>query len=90
MEADMSLVRTQPERHVINCEDRFGWEGGVAGRSATIEQSFNKPLPFIPTVIYGFRHIDLVAKDPPRVSLSLPSVTEWGLSLGLKSFLHPT
>ena len=86
----MSLVRTQPERHVINCADRLGWKDGVAGRSAIIEQSFNKPLPFIPTVIYGLRHINVAAKDSPRVALSLPSVTEWGFSLGLKSFLHPT
>ncbi|RFN47650.1 hypothetical protein FIE12Z_8107 [Fusarium flagelliforme] len=90
MESDMSLVRTQPERHVINCEERLDWKGGVAGRSATIEQSFNKPLPFVPTVIYGFKHFNVAAKGSPRVALSLPSVTEWGFSLGLKSFLHPT
>ncbi|GKU04421.1 hypothetical protein FLAG1_07120 [Fusarium langsethiae] len=90
MEADMSLVRTQPEQHLINCRERLGWTGGIAGRSAVLEQSFYKPLPFIPTVIYGFRHIDVAHTDSPRVALTLPSVTEWGFSLGLKSFLHST
>ena len=85
----MSLIRTQPERHLIDCGGRLNWEGGVAVRSATIEQSFNKPLPFVPTVIYGFKHINVAAKDSPRVALSLPSVTEWGFSLSLKSFLLP-
>ncbi|KAF0636019.1 hypothetical protein FPSE5266_20341 [Fusarium pseudograminearum] len=90
MEADMSLVRTQPEQHLINGRERLNWEGGVAGRSAVLEQSFYKPLPFIPTVIYGFRHIDIAHTDSPRVALTLPSVSEWGFSLGLKSYLHPT
>ncbi|KAF5670062.1 hypothetical protein FHETE_4745 [Fusarium heterosporum] len=90
MDADMSIVRTDPERHVIDCRGRLGWKGGVPGRSATIEQSFYKPLPLIPTVIYGFRKIDVAHTDSPRVALTLPSVTEWGFSLGLKSFLHPT
>ncbi|KAF5237904.1 hypothetical protein FAUST_5856 [Fusarium austroamericanum] len=90
MEADMSLVRTQPEQHLINCRERLNREGGVAGRSAVLEQSFYKPLPFIPTVIYGFRHIDIAHTDSPRVAFTLPSVSEWGFSLGLKSYLHPT
>ncbi|KAH6991891.1 hypothetical protein EDB82DRAFT_573679 [Fusarium venenatum] len=90
MEADMSLVRTQPEQHLINCRERLGWKDYVAGRSAVLEQSFYKPLPLIPTVIYGFRHIDVAHTDSPRVALTLPSVTEWGFSLGLKSFLHNT
>ncbi|OBS23324.1 hypothetical protein FPOA_03873 [Fusarium poae] len=89
-EADISLLRTQPEEHMIDCRERLNWQDGVAGRRVVLDQPFDYPLPFIPAVIYGFRHIEVAHQNSPRVALTLPSVTEWGFSLGLKSFLHDT
>ncbi|KAF9766785.1 hypothetical protein IL306_000743 [Fusarium sp. DS 682] len=51
---------------------------------------FTKPLPIVPTVIYGFRAIEASAANSPRVALNLSSVSETGISLSLNSFLHPT
>ncbi|KAL6695235.1 hypothetical protein J3F84DRAFT_395426 [Trichoderma pleuroticola] len=76
-------------RYYSGCE-HLGWEGTVAGRCATFTHTFTNPLPIVPTVIYGFRLIDVTNVNGPRVALSLPSVSESGFTLSAKSFLHGT
>ncbi|KAG7406377.1 hypothetical protein Forpe1208_v013961 [Fusarium oxysporum f. sp. rapae] len=87
---DPSTIVTEPEAMYISCRERLAWQDGAPGRSATFEQSFAKPLPIVPTILYGFRGIVVAAADSPRVALNLSSVTEWGFKLSLKSFLHNT
>ncbi|KAJ3542936.1 hypothetical protein NM208_g3838 [Fusarium decemcellulare] len=90
VDVDPSTIVNEPEAFYLSCRERLGWRGALAGRSGTLQHKFTKPLPVAPTVIYGFRTIDISSTDSPRVALSLPSVSETGFSLSLKSFLHST
>ncbi|KAJ5646745.1 hypothetical protein N7490_003117 [Penicillium lividum] len=87
---DSSTIITEAEGLVFKARERFGWQGGAPGRKALFEHTFEKPMPIVPTVIYGFRWIDVDGRDSPRVSLALQSVSETGLTLSAKSFLHNT
>lgn len=57
---------------------------------ANLEHRFEKPLPIVPTALYGFHAIQARAGNAPRVALSLSSLSENGFTLSLKSFLHQT
>ncbi|KAL7919280.1 hypothetical protein ACQKWADRAFT_329932 [Trichoderma austrokoningii] len=62
----------------------------VAGRYGKFQYDFPKPLPIVPTVIYGFSLIDVAGTNSPRVAISLSNVTESGCILSAKPFLHGT
>ncbi|KAL7815141.1 hypothetical protein V8C26DRAFT_402544 [Trichoderma gracile] len=87
---DTSSVETNVDARYWSGHEHGGWQGTGVGRSATFEETFARPLPIVPTVIYGFRLIDVAGSNSPRVALSLPSVSETGYTLSAKSFLHGT
>ncbi|KAF5567875.1 hypothetical protein FNAPI_449 [Fusarium napiforme] len=90
VDVDPSTIETEAEAFHLSCRERLGWTDAAAGRSGTLQHRFAKPLPVVPTVIYGFRAIEVSSTNSPRVALNLSSVSETGISLSLKSFLHPT
>ncbi|KAK0760790.1 hypothetical protein N5P37_005726 [Trichoderma harzianum] len=87
---DPSTVTTDAEARYFSGYRHLAWRGTVAGRCGTFQHNFSKPLPIVPTVIYGFLAIDVTNVNGPRVALSLPSVSETGYTLSAKSFLHGT
>lgn len=87
---DPSTIVTDVDAFYLSSYERFGWLDNAPGRSAVFKQQFAKPLPIVPTVIYGFRRIDVLGNNSPRVALSLQSVSESGFTLSAKSFLHRT
>ncbi|CAH0004452.1 unnamed protein product [Clonostachys byssicola] len=89
-DVDPSTIVTEPQSFYLSCRERFGWQEYAAGRIANLEHRFEKPLPIVPTVLYGFRAIQARAGNAPRVALSLSSLSETGFTLSLKSFLHET
>ncbi|PTB62067.1 hypothetical protein BBK36DRAFT_1163396 [Trichoderma citrinoviride] len=87
---DTAKIMTNTEARYWSGYEHKGWRGSVAGRCATFADTFARPLPIVPTVIYGFRVIDVANINAPRLALSLPSVSETGYTLSAKSFLHGT
>ncbi|KAM5344385.1 hypothetical protein ACJ41O_012922 [Fusarium nematophilum] len=87
---DTSTVVTDAQAFCLSGRDDVGWQNSSFGRGGKIQHTFDKPLPIVPTVIYGFRTIDVGPTNSPRVALSLPSVSETGFTLSVKSFLHET
>lgn len=87
---DPATVTIDADARYFSGYEHLAWRGTVAGRCGTFQHNFSKPLPIVPTVIYGFRVIDVTNVNGPRVALSLPFVSETGYTLSAKSFLHGT
>jgi len=88
---DPSTIATDADALYLGMSESQGaLKDPPPGRSAVFEHNFAKPLPIVPTVIYGFRRIDVYPTNAPRVALSLPSVSEIGFTLLAKSYLHKT
>ncbi|KAF4343297.1 hypothetical protein FBEOM_2773 [Fusarium beomiforme] len=62
VDVDPSNIQTEAEAFHLSCRERLRWSDAAPGCSTTLQHNFTKPLPIVPTLIYGF-----------RISLSLKS-----------------
>ncbi|RAH86853.1 hypothetical protein BO86DRAFT_394649 [Aspergillus japonicus CBS 114.51] len=87
---DPAKIVTEAQELRFAANTHRNWQGGKPGGSAVFEYHFPKPLPIVPTILYGLRCLDVNGANSPRFALELPTVSESGFTLALKTFLHPT